>query len=89
MMLLSSSLRGEINPFIFGPELVNFGAVFIRDTRAKEPSKVVSLDDRVGFFLGFLNTKYFNAIYFNPIIDDNTFGGLTDTTYIKSTKFKA
>jgi len=88
MMLLSSSLRGEINPFIFGPELVNFCTVFIRDTRAEEPSIVVSLDDRVGIFLGFLNTKYFNAINFSPIIDDSTFGGLTDPTYIKSTKFR-
>ena len=51
MMLLSGCLRGEINPFIFGPELVNFGAVFIRDTRAKEPSKVVSLDTELEFFL--------------------------------------
>ena len=87
MVFLCSSFRGEVNLLVFSPELINFNAFFIGDTRAEEPPEVFRLNDRVGVFLGFLNSKYLNAICLSPVVNDSAFGGLTDPTHVESAYF--
>ena len=87
MVFLCNSFRGEVDLLVLSPELVNFIAFFVGNTRAEEPPEIFRLDNRVGGFLGFLDTKYFNAINLSPIVDDSAFGGLTDPTHVKSAHF--